>query len=195
MVGEFGYQSWLDAVRAGRTFVSNAPLLLFEVDGQGPGAELRKPSGVAAEVAIRARALSRWPLDRLEILYNGEVVRTVGPAGDAAGELVFEGRIATPESGWLAARSVGPRHRLVMGGPLFPAPLQLTHTAAVWLEVEGRPAPVTPHAARFVEWIDSFSAMMEREGRFENPSQRQHAMDTFARARAVFERLAARSDR
>ena len=37
---EFTYKAWIEAVRAGRTFVTNGPLLAFTVNGQAPGAVL-----------------------------------------------------------------------------------------------------------------------------------------------------------
>lgn len=37
---EFSYAAWIEAVRAGRTFVSNGPLLRFTIAGQGPGANV-----------------------------------------------------------------------------------------------------------------------------------------------------------
>src|SRR5262249_14227305 len=35
---EFTYRAWIEAIRAGRTFVTNGPILTLEVNGHGPGA-------------------------------------------------------------------------------------------------------------------------------------------------------------
>ena len=39
--GNFSYEAWIAALRGGRTFVTNGPLLFLTVNGQGPGATLR----------------------------------------------------------------------------------------------------------------------------------------------------------
>src|SRR5262245_66289087 len=38
--GEFNYQGWIDALKAGRTFITNSPLLSFTVNGRRPGSGL-----------------------------------------------------------------------------------------------------------------------------------------------------------
>ena len=68
--GEFTYESWISGMRAGRTFVSNGPLLEFQVNGRGPGATVN----TTGALRISASAISRLPFGRIEILYNGEVV-------------------------------------------------------------------------------------------------------------------------
>src|SRR5439155_1121406 len=59
---EFSYKTWIEAVRAGRTFVTNGPLLFLSVNDQQPttaGIEVH-----AGEVlGIRAEAQSRFPFE------------------------------------------------------------------------------------------------------------------------------------
>ncbi len=96
--GAFTYDSWLAGLRAGRTFVSNGPLLEFHVNGKGPGSSI-----TASEmVQVHAKATSRLPFDRLQIIQDGEVV---------AEQTARDGRVAMPSteipvtrSGWIAAR-------------------------------------------------------------------------------------------
>ena len=55
---EFTYKNWIEAIRAGRTFVTNGPLLSFTVDGQEPGgAATVLPAG--RPLRIRAEAARR----------------------------------------------------------------------------------------------------------------------------------------
>jgi hypothetical protein len=81
------YKAWVEAVRAGRTFVTNGPILRFDAGG-------------------RAAAESPTPFDRLEVVADGRVIATAaaspGPWWAAAVEF------APPaDCGWLAARCVG----------------------------------------------------------------------------------------
>src|SRR5262249_35678104 len=41
---EFTYRNWIEAVRAGRIFMTNGPILSFTVDGQDPGAVINLSS-------------------------------------------------------------------------------------------------------------------------------------------------------
>jgi hypothetical protein len=62
---------WIEAVRAGRTFITTGPLLSLTVDGQGPGAALTVEPG--QRVRVRAEAHSAVAFEQLELLVNGEV--------------------------------------------------------------------------------------------------------------------------
>ena len=80
--GKLRYRAWLSAVKAGRTFATNGPLLFFEVEGKGPGEEIRLKPGDPSGLSVQAELVSIVPIDKLEILVNGEVVETSRPSGD-----------------------------------------------------------------------------------------------------------------
>ena len=69
--GAFTYEHWIRALREGRSFITNSPMLRLTVDGAGPGAELRRTPGGAAPLTVRAEVASQMPVDELEILVNG----------------------------------------------------------------------------------------------------------------------------
>ena len=79
--GEFTYQNWIDALKAGRTFVTNSPVLEFTVNGRDPGTTLQVGSKRSRVVQIHAAAESQIPYDRLEIVANGAVVAQATPSG------------------------------------------------------------------------------------------------------------------
>jgi hypothetical protein len=103
--GEFTYQNWIDALKAGRTFVTNSPVLDFTVNGRDPGAtlELNSKAPRPKTVEVRAVAESQIPYDRLEIVANGVVVAQVTPSGARHRAAIH---IEHPiwKSCWLAAR-------------------------------------------------------------------------------------------
>jgi hypothetical protein len=96
---DFTYTNWIEAVRAGRTFVTNGPLLFFTVEGRDPGAVLRLPAA-GQTVRVRAEAKSVTPFERVEVVVNGAVV--------AQASAVVEVEVPMTAPGWLAARCVGP---------------------------------------------------------------------------------------
>src|SRR5262249_11406064 len=102
---ELSYGAWVTAVRAGRRFVTNGPLLTLELNGHGPGhvfSELpeKRP------VAVRAEVRSGVPFDLVEVLWNGQVIADRSPSGDRQAT-VLEAGFTPKEPGWLAARCNG----------------------------------------------------------------------------------------
>src|SRR3989442_9693961 len=90
-------RSWMAGLEAGRTFVTNAPLLEFTLGGREIGDEIRLPAGgrLTARVGLR----SSVPIDHLEVIGNGSVVATIPLRGDrtAASDTVS---IPPARSGW-----------------------------------------------------------------------------------------------
>src|SRR5262245_26900966 len=82
IAGDFTYQSWIDTLKQGRTFVTNNPLLTFTVNGRESGSTLSLASGKDKILQIHARAESQLPYDRLEIICNGQVIGEAMPSSE-----------------------------------------------------------------------------------------------------------------
>ena len=103
--GEFTYQNWIAALKQGRTFISNNPMLTFTVNGREPGANLTVRSGKDHALEIYARAESQLPYDRLEIVRNGQVIASATPSGPRhQAEIHLEDPLRG--SCWIAARAL-----------------------------------------------------------------------------------------
>ena len=101
--GEFTYQNWINALKQGRTFVTNSPVLTFTVDGHDPGATLYFDADKERVAQVHAVAESQMAYDRLEIVANGTVVAQATPSGPRHfAEIHFEHRVG--RSCWIAAR-------------------------------------------------------------------------------------------
>src|SRR5262249_55600151 len=134
---EFSYKSWIEAVRGGRVFVTNGPLLHLTVDGQDPGAVLDLPSG-RKTVQVSAQAYSSNVIERLEIIANGEVVAE-GKATGCPSSALIETKVEMPKGGWMLARCYGDRDE-----PDALCWRNEAHTAPVYIQVDGRPRPADP---------------------------------------------------
>jgi len=179
---ELSYAGWIEAVRAGRTFVTNGPLLSFTVNEQEPGAVVRLPADEPPTVRIRAQAQSIVPFERLEIVHNGVVIAGVEASGSPTSAVV-EIELPLACSSWLAARCWGPPQPLA--SPDRPGDRVAAHTAAVYVEVPGKPLPINGHAlVVFVEYLDETLAWLAANGRFDTDKQRQHLTEIFEAARA-----------
>ncbi len=120
------FDSWADAVRAGRTYTTSGPLMDFTVDGHAPGDEISLGAG-GGSVHVSANATSlTGPIHKLEIVFNGKVIATVEEEQGAT-TLTFDDSVAVPGTGWLAARcvsnhrawSVWPQHIAAHTSPVF----------------------------------------------------------------------------
>ncbi len=130
VAGPLSVPAWLAAIEAGRTFSTNAPLVLLTVNGQDPGAVI--PQG--GNLEVRADVVSVAPFERLEIIANGEIVRTVRASAPGT-SAVFAGRVSLPEGGWVAARVVGGPHPYVGDSYVFAqsSPVYVEHNGQRWV--------------------------------------------------------------
>jgi TolB protein len=179
--GVLTMRSWLDAVRRGRTFMSTGPLLFLSVDGHEPGDEITVTENGSRSVRVKAEAISITPLDSLQIIVNGVVVETVA-ARDKA-RIAFDGPVAMPEGGWIAARVLGPHSKYIGDDYAF------AHTSPVYV-VRGGRRYVNPADARFLaETVDAIWTRVER-GRWRSDAERDRFRAAVDSARGVYGRLA-----
>jgi hypothetical protein len=176
--GEFTYESWLAGLRAGRTVISNGPLLDLRVEGKGPGAELR---GVS-RVKVLASALSRVRFERLEVLRDGEVIAQQTSADQR--EARVECEAAFSRSGWIAARVTG-QTRTRTGFPVF------AHTGPVYVKRPQPSARQGDSARRILAQIDDSVVFIRKYYRFASQADQALALGQFARGREFYARLAA----
>ncbi|MCI0377930.1 MAG: hypothetical protein L0215_10005 [Gemmataceae bacterium] len=142
---EFSYSNWIEAVRAGRTFVTNGPLLDLEIDGHGPGSIVPLATGKES-FWVRAEAKSLAPFDLLELLKNNDVVESVTPSGYPS-VARMEGEYKANDTVNLAIRCVG--NNSLPTRP-FPQPL-LAQTTPIQVRRENRPLAITHEAGRRLE--------------------------------------------
>ena len=119
LAGAFSPQTFFDGMKAGRLFVTNGPLLELEVGEQPMGAELQVPSGQA--VTLRAVARQNpdiGPLDRLELVVHGDVVKTVR-AQPGAETLELTHTLQPRASLWLAVRAFGTEMGVAHSAPVY----------------------------------------------------------------------------
>lgn len=175
--GRFDYDAWLRGLRAGRTFISNGPLLELSADGKSPGSSIR-PRG---PVLVRAAAISRVPFERLEIIHDGEVVAERVAADQREARLETE--LIAKRSGWLAARVAG-GSRTARGYPVY------AHTGPVYLAAGAPPAERAAAAGAMVAEIERSVAYIRSSYRFASDADRAVAMGHFERGRSFFAKLA-----
>ena len=165
-----GPEDWPLALRAGRSFSTNGPLLELDVDGRGMGDEIERRG--PARLPVRARAVSAVPMERLMVLVNGEVWReaTGDPAADpVAGSpfaLEISGELELRDSAWIAVRAEGPRSVWTTDSSLF------AHSTPVYALIDGRDIVVEADRRYLETMIEDFGAAMARRDDWLNEGQR-----------------------
>src|SRR5204863_825339 len=76
--GELNYDRWFEALRAGRSFVTNGPLLRVRADSQYPGHIFTAPEKL--EIELTGILEGRDHVESLEVIRDGRVIRKVPAA-------------------------------------------------------------------------------------------------------------------
>ena len=205
--GEFTYGSWIAALKAGRTFISNSPILSMTVNGQEPGARLELDSRRAKIVEIRARAESQLPYHHLEVVCNGRVIGETTPSGPRhSAEIKLEHPLR--ESCWIAARAYEDIDGYHAKGVKFDTihveegtvlsnyfgtrrpETVFAHTSPVYILRDGRPIRSWDDAQYYVRYMDLSIQWLETQAKFARPEDRQASIEAFRIGRAVYEKRA-----
>jgi len=179
---KLAHRSWLAGLKAGRTFVSNAPLLGFSVAGRAIGDEIRVSSEmqqVPAVVSLR----SNVPIDHLEIVGNGKIVATIPLDSD---RMTANATVMVPVngSGWYVLRAYADRAEMPVLD-LYP----FASTSPIYVRVGDRPVRSVDDAAFFVRWIERVEAATRASTAWNTPAEQAGTLRTLADARAVFSSL------
>jgi hypothetical protein len=173
------HRRFLEALVAGRSFATNGPLLRFTLGGREVGDEIELPAG-AHRLELRAELRSMVPVERFELVRNGEVVARLplepgGTAGRARQEVEVGG------SGWYLVRAFGPKavHPVLDVQPF-------ATTSPIYVTVAGEPVRSAADAAYFAAWIDRLIEAASAHPGYNTPDEKTAVLDLLGRARAVF---------
>jgi hypothetical protein len=170
---QFTSDEWINGVRRGETFVSNAPLFtVFMIDGRGIGSRIETTND---ELWGFVNADCAWPLDKVEILADGHVIAEFTPAPLSDGHQIF-GSFTVPTTGvqWVAARAVGSMSPWAWH--TFDAAGLFAQTSPIYIHrTDGDPDVVDSDrcdAARyFVSRLDQLQALFDEHGLFPDGSR------------------------
>lgn len=104
----FTADAWFAAVGAGRTFVTNGPMLQFTVDDALPGDEVLVKPDRMLRVQARAWGHSSLPMPHtLQIIRHGDVIQQTEELNPETGELILNVEVDPGDGFWLAAKVIG----------------------------------------------------------------------------------------
>ncbi len=170
--GQFSYDSWLAGLKAGRTMITNGPLLELSVNGSGPGAVL-EDLDPSKPLRVKAQAVSRLPFDALEIVHEGKVVAEQPAIGGREAKL--ERELPISRGGWIAAR-VRSSAKTHANRNVF------AHTGPVYLRVPNTPRRRAEAAGAFLDEIEASKRYIRKRYTFASQADMAVALGRFETA-------------
>lgn len=190
-VGEPDYEGWLAGLKAGNGFVTNGPMLTFQVDGKTAG-EVVQFSG-KRHVKVRATARSILPFRTLEIVVNGETAAIksispqVNPGSDGLYSVDLEATVDLEQSSWLAARVAedpDSKERVLPRGLTV-----FAHTNPIYFLRNGAKVRELPSIHYLQKYVKGTIHWLNTGARFATDEERQEALRLAEQARRFYAEL------
>ena len=181
--GEATYDKWIEGLRSGTGFVTNAPMLTFTVDNALPGETILFRGDKTVKVRVEARSL--LPFAKIDIIANGKLVSwkyltDYGNKRDVY-SLELEAEITLSQSTWIAGRVISPDTREML-------PRNLTvfaHSNPIYLLKDGR----SVHVENSIEYLRKYQhaarTWIVNNSEFTTESERKEALDYLNSAEQV----------
>jgi hypothetical protein len=139
--GELTWEKWWQGLRAGRSIITNGPLIRPTVEGRPPGHVFKADRGQTVELEIGLSLSTREKIGYLEIVKDGAVAHNVRldkwkESGGKLPQLTFT------ESGWFLVRAVADE----------PRTYRFATTAPYYVEIGYTPRISKASAQFFVDW-------------------------------------------
>jgi hypothetical protein len=185
---KFTYDSWIEGIRQGRSFVTNNPMLTLTVNGLDPGGEVRMTG--PGEVEILSEAVSRLPFQRLELVINGAVVRAEN--ADATGRRArMHLRVPLQESAWIAARVTGEKHPelIYFPHPQWSKPV-FAHTSPIYVRYRDQKIEKAESARYLLDRMAKLESWARDDAYFGNDEQKSEALRTIRRGKEFYQAIA-----
>jgi Tol biopolymer transport system component len=172
----------LEALKKGRTFATNGPLLDFSLGGESIGGEL-KFDAPQTVIPFKARLRSIVPVDHFEMVCNGRVVQAL-PLNSARDAAEASGAVAMKESGWCVLRASSDKAEY----PVLDNYVYAT-TSPIYVTIGGRPPRSTEDAKYFVAWIERVEDATSHYPDWNSVAEKAGVLRELAQAKEIFEKL------
>jgi TolB protein len=179
--GPLQSEAWLEALRAGRTFATNGPLLNFSLAGSAIGASVSLDH--AQDLPFTARLSAIVPVDHAQVVCNGQVVRELALTGDRK-RLEVSGTLPVTGSGWCLLRAFTAAAEY----PILDNFIYAT-TSPVYVSVGGAPLRSPDDARFFGAWIDHLYTTTAAYPDWNSEAEKAAVLQKLEDARAVYQRM------
>jgi len=179
--GSLDHKYFLNSVAEGKSFVTNGPMIGFEVDGKTSGDSIFIGSKTRM-LSYTASLRSQVPVDHFEVIWNGEVVAkhssTVSmKIADVNGTVKVKG------SGWLLVRAWSETAH-----PDLPDLYPYASTNPVFIKGTSKNSKQKTAAGYFLKWVDRIETKVS-DLTFRNETEKQAVLNDVEKAKAYYGQL------
>ncbi|MGA9572780.1 MAG: CehA/McbA family metallohydrolase [Lysobacterales bacterium] len=171
---------WLAGLKAGKSMATNGPILNFTLAGKQAGGDLSLPAG-EHELEFNGFMQSIVPVDHLEVVVNGKVVKRIEPDGSRR-SATFSGQLKLDASSWVLLRAWNDD----ASADIFDR-FPYATTNPVFIEIDGQPLRSSVDADYFISWIDRIYGQLSSNTQYNDENEKQAVLSSIASARSVFE--------
>ena len=140
---EFTREAWFDGLSAGRSFVTNGPLLRVRVNGNWPGKALKLTEDNPLQLEFSIHVTSNDPVSSVEVLHNGQVIETISCSDKTDQQL--SATLSIDEPGWLLVRAIADVEHT----------FRFASTSPWYLESDASPHHISRKSAQFfLGWVN-----------------------------------------
>ncbi|MCP5530413.1 MAG: CehA/McbA family metallohydrolase [Opitutaceae bacterium] len=192
--GEVTSRAFLQALREGRSYITNGPFVEFTVDEAGIGDTVALPEG--GMVHLKGRALGRTDFLHMQVVQNGTVIHEVATTrvGDHF-EASVDLRVKVEHSGWLALRIL-PAQPYSLYDPVEPGPginifhrALFAHTSPIYQSVAGQPIFDRDAVESLLRETRLARKTVDQLGVFANDRERERAVRLYREAETALEKI------
>ncbi len=168
--------AWLKELEAGRTFITNGPLLTLTIDGHTPG-DVVKLDG-PKPLRVRASGAGRLDFKGIELVRNGEVVsRAESRTSDGRFVAEIDTILTANEPGWYALRIPDQdQMKNELDQPLF------AHTSPIYVEFGGKKIFDRATAETLLAELKAAPEVITKDGQFADDAERARVLDVYREA-------------
>jgi hypothetical protein len=169
--GPLTYEKWMEGLRAGRSFVTNGPLIRPAVEGLPPGEVFRGEKGKTLELEIGLTLSMQDKVEYLEVVQNGLTVHEVRLSkwAESGGKLP---PIQFDQSGWFLVRAITSE----------PKTFRYAASAPYYVEIDYQRRVSKESAQFFLDWVVDRKASLK----LSNERERQSVLAQIESAEAFW---------
>lgn len=172
---------WYAALKAGKSFATNGPLLQMTLGGMGVGGVLALPAGTH-RLPVKVTLRSIVPIDHLELIGGGVVVAQIPLRGDRTSADTTVS-LEVSRSGWYALRAYSDK-AIEPVQDIYP----FGTTSPVYVEVAGKPVRSGTDAQYFLRWLDRLETAASAHPGWNTSQEKREVLERIRAAKAEFER-------
>ena len=173
--GPLTQKKWLAQLQAGRSYITNGPLLEFEANDHQLGDTIKLDA--AGEITLTGRAVGRENFSFLELVQNGTVIeRVAAQQQDGHYEASLKLTVTVDQAGWFALRTDQAAGNNAFGKPLF------SHTSPIYVEYGGRLRFLSDVAEKMITEMTASMDYISQMATFADEAERESVMKVYREA-------------